>query len=301
MMVLVTGGSGSGKSAFAERVACALAAREERPRAGGIGAATAEAGRTDAENCRAGAAGAAASANVDTPAPESAPAGGDPTGGPFAGRLVYLATMDDVVNPDGTRPAAARIARHRAQRAGLGFATVECPRGLGDLEFSGDETVLLEDAGNALANELFAIDAPFAPRRAEAQAADGIAHVAQMCRNLVVVTNEVGADVLPAAIETRAYVRALGRLSCRMAARADVVCEVAAGRANVLAGAPALAAVLAGAWGGAGGGSAAEGARADGVCAATAENAADTQAADDAQAAGGGAAHAGADGTEASR
>jgi adenosylcobinamide kinase/adenosylcobinamide-phosphate guanylyltransferase len=301
MMVLVTGGSGSGKSAFAERVACALAAWEEQRAAGGVRPATARAVRMDAESCCIEAAGAAASVNVGAGALENAPAGGDPTDRRFVGRLVYLATMDDIVNPDGTRPAAARIARHRAQRAGRGFATVECPRGLGDLEFSGDETVLLEDVGNALANELFAPDAPFAPRRAEAQVADGIAHVAQMCRNLVVVTNEVGADVLPAAIETRAYVRALGRLSCRMAARADVVCEVVAGRANVLTGAPALAAVLAGAWGGAGRGSAAEGAHADGVCAATAENAADTQAADDAQAAGGGAAHAGADGTEASR
>lgn len=232
MMVLITGGSGSGKSAFAERVACALAARDAR---GDAHARAENGGRTRGV--------------ADGSAPAGAPASHGAAGRSRAGSLVYLATMEDIVNPNGTRPAAARIARHRAQRAGRGFETVECPRNLGDLEFSGDETVLLEDAGNALANELFAPGVPFAPLRAAARSEDGIAHVARTCRNLVVVTNEVGADMLCASAETRAYVRALGRLSCRMAARADVVCEVAAGLPNVLRGASELADLLSGAQG----------------------------------------------------
>ncbi len=64
---------------------------------------------------------------------------------------LYLATMQ----PFG-KSAEARIARHRALRAGKGFATVERTLDLANLRLSQQyDGILLEDLGNLLANELF--------------------------------------------------------------------------------------------------------------------------------------------------
>ena len=55
------------------------------------------------------------------------------------------------------KSAEARIARHRALRAGKGFATVERTLDLANLRLSQQyDGILLEDLGNLLANELFA-------------------------------------------------------------------------------------------------------------------------------------------------
>ena len=65
---------------------------------------------------------------------------------------LYLATMQ----PFG-KSAEARIARHRALRAGKGFATVERTLDLANLRLSRQyDGILLEDLGNLLSNELFA-------------------------------------------------------------------------------------------------------------------------------------------------
>ena len=69
------------------------------------------------------------------------------------GPRVYLATME----PFGEE-GARRIARHRALREGKGFSTLECTRDVG-AAVSGLPrgcTLLLEDVGNLVANELFA-------------------------------------------------------------------------------------------------------------------------------------------------
>lgn len=157
VIALVTGAASSGKSTFAERLACAL------------------------------------------PAPRT-----------------YLATMRH-----GDAETEARIKRHRAQRHGLGFRTLEAERleSEGGLPLCG--TVLLEDLGNLVANEWpIDLDALLA------------------CENVVVVGNEVGGDGGACACgpgdarygaATSAYIKRLGALSCRIAARADVVVEVVAG------------------------------------------------------------------------
>ena len=67
---------------------------------------------------------------------------------------LYLATMQ----PFG-KSAEARIARHRALRAGKGFATVERTLDLANLRLSRQyDGILLEDLGNLLANEAQAQD-----------------------------------------------------------------------------------------------------------------------------------------------
>ena len=136
---------------------------------------------------------------------------------------LYLATME----PFGAE-AAARIARHRALRAGKDFDTVERPRDLAGLtltrRYGG---VLLEDLGNLLANELFSP----AGARADAEAAilAGIEHVHAQCGTLVIVTNEVFSDGLAYDADTLRYIAALGRLNTALAARADAYAQSVCG------------------------------------------------------------------------
>lgn len=212
MNVLVTGGAASGKSAFAERLACSLSPKR-----------------------------------------------------------TYLATM----RPQGAE-AQRRIAKHRAQREGLGFCTVECgaslsslfPSGLsknlaettiggqspngclqpeGDCppvvvsEFDGCKTrggvVLLEDLGNLVANALFSDDGYMAdPAKVLKRLEHEIMELSRRFDHLLVVGNEVGCEGHSPYEGTRTWVRTNGTLCCRVAARFDVVVETNAGMPCVLKG-----------------------------------------------------------------
>lgn len=69
----------------------------------------------------------------------------------FPGPRYYVATMIPQ-----TAENRRRIEKHRRQRAGLGFQTLELPGPVGDAPVSGDTAVLLEDVSNLLANAMFA-------------------------------------------------------------------------------------------------------------------------------------------------
>lgn len=142
----------------------------------------------------------------------------------LGGDLVYLATMRPF-GEEGSR----RVERHRAQRAGKGFATVECYGGLeGTLStgcFDG-ATVLLEDLGNLVANGLFGGDGPIG---GASSACDGLAQLAHRAANLIVVSNEVGCDGYTYGHETLFYQKELGRVACEAAAMSDVVVECVVG------------------------------------------------------------------------
>lgn len=151
---------------------------------------------------------------------------------------VYVATME----PYGAE-AAARIAHHREQREGKGFVTIEQPRGFERLVLSPEivgGTVLVEDLGNLVANELF-VDGREVPVADAFEAIDsGLRALESRCAHLVVVTNEIGSDAGSYGEGTRAYQRLLGSVACRLAARFDVVAECVFGIPQVLKGAGAL-------------------------------------------------------------
>ena len=180
MRVLVIGGAASGKSAYAERLACKLS----------------------------------------------------PT-------RVYLATMDS----HGTE-AQRRIAQHRAQRAGLGFVTVECAGpslaavvGMGANGAPRPGVVLLEDLGNLVASALFGPNGEEGdPRRTVARLEREVLALAHGFEHVVAVGNEVGCEGASPFEGTREWVRAMGALGCRLAARFDAVVEVSSGVACVLKG-----------------------------------------------------------------
>lgn len=121
----------------------------------------------------------------------------------------YIATMRPV-----TEDNRRRIAKHRRQRAGLGFTTFECPLHVSGAPVSAGSAVLLEDLSNLLANVLFESGGT------ADQVWDDLLGLQQRCLLLVVVTisglSPHGCDA-----ETAAYIDALNGLNERLLRRAD--------------------------------------------------------------------------------
>ena len=139
----------------------------------------------------------------------------------MSGRRIYVATM---------RPwdeeCRKRIEKHRRQRAGLGFTTVEHYGDLRDLRLPFRGTVLLECMGNLTANVLFGPEPPEDPFAAVTQ---GLGALMDQCANLVVVTNEVFSDGISYDPSTTAYLSLLSRLNGWMGRTFDRVAEVVCG------------------------------------------------------------------------
>ena len=142
------------------------------------------------------------------------------------GRRVYVATMEPY---DGE--CLARIEKHRRQRAGKGFLTLERYRDLGGLEVPTGANVLLECMSNLLANELYSPQGG-----GSAAVLGGVERLCARCANLTIVTNEVFSGGKDYEGDTLRYLRVLGWVNRALAARANRVVEVVCGCANVLKG-----------------------------------------------------------------
>lgn len=135
----------------------------------------------------------------------------------------YIATMQ-VYDAESER----RVERHRAMRRDKGFATVERTLDLAGLVVPHtDGVALLECASTLVGNELCL------PGGAGADTAGAIyAGVENLLAGklaLVVVSNDVFGEGATYSLEMVEYLRQLGQLNCRVAARADVVVEVVCG------------------------------------------------------------------------
>ena len=134
----------------------------------------------------------------------------------------YIATMQV-----WDEECAARVRRHRAQRAGKGFATLECPRNLAALVLPRRGDALLEDLGNLAANELYG---PGGGDEAAVRAVlEGVARLDAQCGRLAVVSNEVFSGGAEYEGDTLRYLRVLARCNNALAARAGAVCRVVCG------------------------------------------------------------------------
>ena len=142
------------------------------------------------------------------------------------GRRVYLATM----RPSDAE-CAARIEKHRRQRAGKGFETVERYVDLAHCALPGEANVLLECMSNLLANELYG------PEGGGTEAVlTGVYTLLSRCWHLTVVTNEVFSGGSAYDASTLHYLRELARINRALAARADRVIEVACGLPQIWKG-----------------------------------------------------------------
>lgn len=143
------------------------------------------------------------------------------------GPHIYLATME----PWGDE-GAARVEKHRANRRGRDFLTVERYIDLSRLSLPPNGSVLLEDLGNLTANELFRPDGG-----GEQAVFSGLEDLANTCKNLTVVTNEVFSGGQGYDADTIRYLKTLARINRRLAAKADLVIEVSCGLPDVWKGA----------------------------------------------------------------
>lgn len=144
----------------------------------------------------------------------------------FAERLVsrtngprfYIATMVPQVEENETR-----IEKHRRQRAGLGFVTIEAPWQVGDLPVEPDGVVLLEDASNLLGNLRFTANGT------REQALAEIVRLSRRCRHLVVVSIS-GLEERAYTGETAAYIRDIQWLNEQLLALAEAAVELKDGK-----------------------------------------------------------------------
>ena len=142
-------------------------------------------------------------------------------------RTYYLATM--LAYDDEDRK---RIARHRQQRSGKGFSTIEQPTAVeraAEKMKPGEKAALLECISNLTANEMFAGTAPKREEAVTEKIVRGIAALKKELTHFVVVSNNVFEDGRVYDEATMAYIRALGRINEYLADMADEVVEVVVG------------------------------------------------------------------------
>ena len=163
----------------------------------------------------------------------------------------YIATMKALSDED-----MGRVKKHRMQREGKGFVTIEMPtdisralnymsdRHAGDCVDSiqhpdGDDycltgcTALLECVSNLLANEMFVKEnneyITIPADIVSDKIINDIEIVSRRISNLVIVSNDVFEDSDNYDEQTLEYINALGRINAAIAEMADVVTEVVYG------------------------------------------------------------------------
>lgn len=133
------------------------------------------------------------------------------------GKRYYIATM-----APQTEENHRRIQKHRQQRHGLGFQTLELPCRIGDAPISPAAVVLLEDVSNLMANVFFGSNAT------AGQVLDDICTLLDRCHLLVAVTIS-GLSPDGYAGDTAAYITALNDLNARLLSRADIAVTMSDG------------------------------------------------------------------------
>lgn len=144
--------------------------------------------------------------------------------GSMNGEKFYIATMQPV-NDDNHR----RILKHRKQREGLGFETLEMPYDIDKAAVYRDSLVLLEDVSNLMANSSFELglgpDAVF----------ESITALAVRCGLLAAVTIS-GLVSKDCDADTAAYIDNLNYLNGMLFLASDCAVEMRGGKAHVLKG-----------------------------------------------------------------
>lgn len=139
--------------------------------------------------------------------------------------LYYIATM---IPHDGEDDA--RIQRHRQERAGWGFETLECGRNILSCLDRADErgAFLLDSVTALLSNEMFAPDG--VDMNAPEQVATALTEFARRAPNTVFVSDYIYSDAMRYDPLTEAYRAGLALIDRRLAACCDNVIEVVNGQ-----------------------------------------------------------------------
>lgn len=133
---------------------------------------------------------------------------------------IYIATMEPFC-----AEAQTAIERHRKNRAGKGFTTIEKYTDINEVALSDKCAVLLECACNLCANEMFSkgVINPVS------KIMSGIESLLEKSEVLVIVTNQVGDDGINYSDETMNYIKNMGKLNIKLAEKADYVIDAVYG------------------------------------------------------------------------
>lgn len=149
-------------------------------------------------------------------------------------QLYYVATLLSSGEEDD-----ARIRRHIADRAGMGFQTVECYKYVMECFQAAerDGTFLVDSLTSLMQNALFPAEQGYAlDEAAGARCADQILSFAKAAGNAVFVSDNIYADGIRYPETTEFYRACLARLDRRLAAACDTVVEVVGGQPIVYKG-----------------------------------------------------------------
>ena len=128
---------------------------------------------------------------------------------------LYIATM--VPQNQENRQ---RIEKHRQQRKGKGFITIEEPLCMSCVPVSGDNVILLEDVSNLVANRLFGSQpGTYKP------VLEDILTLAGRCKTLIAVSIS-GMEAEDYSGETADYIRSLNDLNAQLIRHASMAVEM---------------------------------------------------------------------------
>ena len=190
MMVLVVGGSGSGKSSYAEKVTVSLAQESVKE-------------ITKSENT------SLSDFKLNIP------------------KKYYLATMQ--VFDDEGRKKVERHRNLRSGKGFFTIEQPTRISGALEKMEDGDRTVLLECISNLTANEMFSEKKTMTEIQVTENVIRDIKMLKEQTNHLVVVSNNVFEDGITYDETTTKYIRAMGKINQKLAALADRVVEVVAG------------------------------------------------------------------------
>ncbi len=190
MMVLVVGGSGSGKSSYAEKVTVSLAQESVKE-------------ITKSENT------SLSDFKLNIP------------------KKYYLATMQ--VFDDEGRKKVERHRNLRSGKGFFTIEQPTRISGALEKMEDGDRTVLLECISNLTANEMFSEKKTMTEIQVTENVIRDIKMLKEQTNHLVVVSNNIFEDGITYDETTTKYIRAMGKINQKLAALADRVVEVVAG------------------------------------------------------------------------
>jgi len=147
----------------------------------------------------------------------------------FNEKRYYLATME-AFDEEGKK----RIAKHRKNREGKGFITLEKSRDIGNIDkYFGidlaDSTVLLECMTNLVANEMFNGSEALSIEATVKKVLKDIKELENKSKRLVIVTGNVFEDGASYDEHTMNYICAMGKINAALAKMAVSLTELVAG------------------------------------------------------------------------
>ena len=137
--------------------------------------------------------------------------------------LYYIATMRSVDTEDDER-----IMRHRRERRGWEFLTIEQPDNIENIlkKCGCGGSFLLDSLTALLANEMFLPDGTVNENAAK-KITDGLSQIAANIKNIVIVSDYIYSDAFIYDELTEKYRRSLAEIDCVAIKNCDVALEVA--------------------------------------------------------------------------